>query len=80
MINQEYPRYLQRITDNGLGSKNNVVTVKNTDFEVFQALDMDSEHSSSANQGKIKLFERISGASMYFQNSGLNYNEHIRNL
>ncbi|KAK7591208.1 hypothetical protein V9T40_002821 [Parthenolecanium corni] len=42
-----------RITDNGLGSKNNVVTVKNTDFEVFQALDMDSEHSSSANQDVI---------------------------
>lgn len=39
-----------KIIDNGLGSKNNVVTVKNTDFEVFQALDMDSENSSTSNQ------------------------------
>lgn len=40
-----------RIVDNGMGSKNNLVNVKNTDFEVFQALAMDSE-SVSSNQHK----------------------------
>lgn len=28
--------------DNGIGSKNNVVSVRKTDFEVFDALDIDS--------------------------------------
>ncbi len=45
--------------DNDLGTKNNVITVKNTDFEVFQALDMDSEHSSSAGQGNKSSFCRF---------------------
>uniref|UniRef100_A0A1B6ENT1 5'-AMP-activated protein kinase subunit beta-1 n=1 Tax=Cuerna arida TaxID=1464854 RepID=A0A1B6ENT1_9HEMI len=35
-----------RTTDNGMGSKNNLVTVKRSDFEVFQALAMDSESAS----------------------------------
>uniref|UniRef100_A0A1B6C9V7 5'-AMP-activated protein kinase subunit beta-1 n=1 Tax=Clastoptera arizonana TaxID=38151 RepID=A0A1B6C9V7_9HEMI len=39
-----------RIVDNGMGSKNNLVTVKKTDFEVFQALAMDSESVSSNQQ------------------------------
>jgi len=29
-------------TDNGIGSKNNIITVKKSDFEVFDALDIDS--------------------------------------
>lgn len=32
-----------KIIDNGMGSKNNLVSVKNSDFEVFQALAKDSE-------------------------------------
>lgn len=40
---------LQKVVDNGMGSKNNLVTVKMSDFEVFQALAKDSEgiHSSA---------------------------------
>lgn len=34
---------LQKVVDNGMGSKNNLVTVKMSDFEVFQALAKDSE-------------------------------------
>nr|CAD7416207.1 unnamed protein product [Timema poppensis] len=41
-----------RIVDNGMGSKNNMVTVKNTDFEVFQALAIDSEGSGGNQQSK----------------------------
>lgn len=39
----------QKVIDNGMGSKNNLVTVKMSDFEVFQALAKDSEgvHSSA---------------------------------
>uniref|UniRef100_A0A146LRV0 5'-AMP-activated protein kinase subunit beta-1 n=1 Tax=Lygus hesperus TaxID=30085 RepID=A0A146LRV0_LYGHE len=34
------------IVDNDLGTKNNLISVKNTDFEVFQALAMDSKSTS----------------------------------
>lgn len=48
-----YNCWLQRIIDNGMGSKNNLVTVKKSDFEVFQALAMDSESISSNQQSKF---------------------------
>lgn len=35
-----------RIIDNGMGSKNNLVHVRKSDFEVFQALDVDSENAN----------------------------------
>lgn len=40
---------MQKLVDNGMGSKNNLVSVKMSDFEVFQALAKDSEgvHSSA---------------------------------
>uniref|UniRef100_A0A0V0G566 5'-AMP-activated protein kinase subunit beta-1 n=1 Tax=Triatoma dimidiata TaxID=72491 RepID=A0A0V0G566_TRIDM len=40
-----------KIVENGMGSKNNLISVKNTDFEVFQALAMDSESGSSNQPG-----------------------------
>ncbi|GLV33082.1 alicorn [Carabus blaptoides fortunei] len=36
-----------KLIDNGMGSKNNIVSVKKSDFEVFQALDKDSECNMS---------------------------------
>ncbi|GAB6024182.1 Protein kinase, AMP-activated, beta [Chamberlinius hualienensis] len=36
--------------DNGMGSKNNVISVKKQDFEVFQALEYDSSSSPSSQQ------------------------------
>nr|CAD7589456.1 unnamed protein product [Timema genevievae] len=57
-----------RIVDNGMGSKNNMVTVKNTDFEVFQALAIDSEGSGGNQQKEYsqevpanKPWEKVSG-------------------
>lgn len=41
---------LQKIVDNGMGSKNNLVSVKKSDFEVFQALAKDSEGIISSAQ------------------------------
>jgi hypothetical protein len=35
-----------------MGSKNNLVSVKKSDFEVFQALDLDSESMGSNQQRK----------------------------
>ena len=34
-------------TDNDQGTKNNIIIVKKTDFEVFDALDVDSNTSSA---------------------------------
>lgn len=42
----------QKIVDNGMGSKNNCVSVKKSDFEVFQALAKDSEGISSSAQSE----------------------------
>ncbi|XP_023938690.2 5'-AMP-activated protein kinase subunit beta-1 [Bicyclus anynana] len=39
-----------KLVDNGMGSKNNLVTVKMSDFEVFQALAKDSEGVRSSAQ------------------------------
>ncbi|XP_076239979.1 5'-AMP-activated protein kinase subunit beta-2-like [Calliopsis andreniformis] len=39
-----------KIVDNGMGSKNNLVSVRKSDFEVFQALEKDSESVSSSAQ------------------------------
>ncbi|KAL1139442.1 hypothetical protein AAG570_006426 [Ranatra chinensis] len=39
-----------RVIENGMGSKNNMISVKNSDFEVFQALAMDSESAASNQQ------------------------------
>lgn len=36
------------MTDNGIGSKNNVISVKKSDFEVFDALDIDSINVSGS--------------------------------
>lgn len=47
--------FLQRIVDNGLGTKNNMISVKKTDFEVFQALEKDSEGISSSLQSKNNI-------------------------
>lgn len=41
-----------RLTDNSGGAKNNLITVKQSDFEVFQALANDSENSSADLQSK----------------------------
>ncbi|CAH1406931.1 unnamed protein product [Nezara viridula] len=41
-----------KVVENGMGSKNNLIAVKNTDFEVFQALAMDSEGGSSNQQSE----------------------------
>ncbi|XP_024085510.1 5'-AMP-activated protein kinase subunit beta-1-like isoform X2 [Cimex lectularius] len=44
-----------KIVENGMGSRNNLIAVKNTDFEVFQALAMDSEsanHTQPGNYGQ----------------------------
>lgn len=41
-----------KIVDNDMGSKNNVISVKNSDFEVFQALAMDSETGTHTQPGE----------------------------
>lgn len=41
---------MQKIVDNGMGSKNNLVAVRKSDFEVFQALAKDSEGVTSGAQ------------------------------
>jgi len=38
------------VIDNGIGSKNNVISVKKSDFEVFDALDIDSSATSTQGQ------------------------------
>jgi len=43
-------------TDSDIGSKNNIISVKKTDFEVFDALDMDSITSASG-QTHSKYFK-----------------------
>ncbi|GBP41419.1 5'-AMP-activated protein kinase subunit beta-1 [Eumeta japonica] len=57
-----------KVIDNGMGSKNNMVTVKMSDFEVFQALAKDSEGISSSAQTEYsqeipqsKPWEKVSG-------------------
>jgi len=47
-------------TDNGIGSKNNIITVKKSDFEVFDALDIDSSTGSTDHSGNSEIL-------MYFQ-------------
>lgn len=42
----------QKIVDNSMGSKNNCVSVKKSDFEVFEALAKDSEGISSSAQSE----------------------------
>lgn len=39
-----------KVVDNEMGSKNNLCTVKKSDFEVFEALAMDGEHSTTSLQ------------------------------
>ncbi|XP_041988325.1 5'-AMP-activated protein kinase subunit beta-1 [Aricia agestis] len=57
-----------KVVDNGMGSKNNLVTVKMSDFEVFQALAKDSEGVLSSAQTEYsqeipqsKPWEKVSG-------------------
>lgn len=57
-----------KIVDNGMGSKNNLVSVKKSDFEVFQALAKDSETQGSDIQKEYtqeiptnKPWEKVSG-------------------
>ncbi|XP_026751954.2 5'-AMP-activated protein kinase subunit beta-1 [Galleria mellonella] len=57
-----------KLIDNGMGSKNNLVTVKMSDFEVFQALAKDSEgiHSSAQTEysqeiPQSKPWDKVSG-------------------
>lgn len=57
-----------KIVDNGMGSKNNLVSVKKSDFEVFQALAKDSEGIISSAQTEYgqevpphKPWEKITG-------------------
>lgn len=59
---------LQKIVDNGMGSKNNLVSVRKSDFEVFQALAKDSEGVSSSTQTEYgqeipphKPWEKVAG-------------------
>ena len=46
------PLSLQKKVDNTLGTKNNVVTVKTSDFEVFEALACDSVSLGQEKSGK----------------------------
>jgi len=39
------------VQDNGMGSKNNIISVKKSDFEVFDALDIDSSATSGPGPG-----------------------------
>lgn len=41
-----------RLTEGQTGTKNNLITVKRSDFEVFQALANDSENGSGDMQSK----------------------------
>ncbi|KAI4489586.1 hypothetical protein M0802_011023 [Mischocyttarus mexicanus] len=57
-----------KIIDNGMGSKNNLVAVRKSDFEVFQALAKDSEGVSSSIQTEygqeippLKPWEKVVG-------------------
>ncbi|XP_066598387.1 5'-AMP-activated protein kinase subunit beta-2 [Prorops nasuta] len=57
-----------KIVDNGMGSKNNLVSVRKSDFEVFQALAKDSEGVISSAQTEYgqempphKPWERVAG-------------------
>ncbi|KAL6260405.1 5'-AMP-activated protein kinase subunit beta-1 isoform X1 [Pogonomyrmex barbatus] len=57
-----------KIVDNGMGSKNNLVSVRKSDFEVFQALAKDSEGVTSSTQTEYgqeipphKPWEKITG-------------------
>ncbi|XP_015115610.1 5'-AMP-activated protein kinase subunit beta-1 [Diachasma alloeum] len=57
-----------KIVDNGLGAKNNLVSVKKSDFEVFQALAKDSEGIISSAQTEYgqeiptqKPWEKVAG-------------------
>ncbi|XP_067009476.1 5'-AMP-activated protein kinase subunit beta-1 [Anabrus simplex] len=57
-----------RIIDNGMGSKNNLISVKKSDFEVFQALAMDSESMGNNQEREYsqeipanKPWEKVSG-------------------
>lgn len=57
-----------KIIDNGMGSKNNLVSVKKSDFEVFQALAKDSESGCNDTNKEYsqeiptnKPWEKISG-------------------
>lgn len=59
---------LQKIVDNGMGSKNNLVSVRKSDFEVFQALAKDSEGVISSAQTEYgqeipphKPWEKVAG-------------------
>jgi Glycogen recognition site of AMP-activated protein kinase len=48
------------VIDNGIGSKNNVISVKKSDFEVFDALDIDSSATSTQGQGESKFLQGLS--------------------
>lgn len=41
----DFHLFLQKNVDNDVGTKNNLVSVRQSDFEVFQALAKDSENS-----------------------------------
>lgn len=41
---------MQKNVDNEVGSKNNLVSVRQSDFEVFQALAKDSEEAGNTEQ------------------------------
>lgn len=45
-----FPVYFQPTSANSLGSLNNVVTVKKSDFEVFEALAIDSVNTTHKNK------------------------------
>jgi len=46
---------VQRCIENGVGTRNNTVTVKKSDFEVFQALDKDSENPNDNQLSKFSF-------------------------
>lgn len=58
----------QKHIDNDIGTKNNLVSVRKSDFEVFQALAKDSEMNGSTSQKEYsqiiptaKPWEKVSG-------------------
>ena len=46
-----------RLKDGNSGTKHNLITVKGSDFEVFQALANDSDNNSGDLQSKLKILK-----------------------
>lgn len=54
---------LQKNIDNDIGTKNNLVSVRKSDFEVFQALAKDIEEGGNTTQ---KEYSQVSDSIIFF--------------